>query len=192
MRNKSHYTQQLLHKISPSQWRHNEHDGVTYHDVSIVCSTVCSGADQRTHQSSASLAFVRAIHWWLVDFPRNEAVTRKCFHLVTSSYPHRNKTRQNRGRMLWDMLYFSRMIYPVLIRTCGYLNDIFITCCIGKMTRSSAARDKFQLSIVLRDFFIHIPKIYFSFCHIFFNSFIIRFTASFQSNSFSVFLFVYI
>ena len=27
--------------------------------VSIVCSTVCSGADQRKHQSSASLAFVR-------------------------------------------------------------------------------------------------------------------------------------
>ena len=27
--------------------------------VSMVCSTVCSGADQRKHQSSASLAFVR-------------------------------------------------------------------------------------------------------------------------------------
>ena len=31
-------------------------------DVSMVCSTVCSGADQRKHQSSASLAFVRGIH----------------------------------------------------------------------------------------------------------------------------------
>ena len=30
--------------------------------VSIVCSTVCSGTDQRKHQSSASLAFVRGIH----------------------------------------------------------------------------------------------------------------------------------
>ena len=27
--------------------------------VSVVCSTVCSGADQRKHQLSASLAFVR-------------------------------------------------------------------------------------------------------------------------------------
>ena len=27
--------------------------------VSIVCSTVCSGADRRKHQSSTSLAFVR-------------------------------------------------------------------------------------------------------------------------------------
>ena len=30
--------------------------------VSIVYSTVCSGADEIKHQSSASLAFVRGIH----------------------------------------------------------------------------------------------------------------------------------
>ena len=33
--------------------------------TSIVYSTVCSSADQRKHQSSASLAFVRGIHQWL-------------------------------------------------------------------------------------------------------------------------------
>ena len=32
--------------------------------VSIVCSTVCSGGDQRKHQSSSSLAFMRGIHYW--------------------------------------------------------------------------------------------------------------------------------
>ena len=30
--------------------------------ISIVCSTVCSGEDQRKHQSSSSLAFVKGIH----------------------------------------------------------------------------------------------------------------------------------
>ena len=30
-------------------------------DVSLVCSVVCSGVDQRKHQSSAPLAFVRGI-----------------------------------------------------------------------------------------------------------------------------------
>ena len=30
--------------------------------VSMVCSTVCSDADQRKHQSPASLVFVRGIH----------------------------------------------------------------------------------------------------------------------------------
>ena len=34
-----------------------------------VYSTVCSGPDQRKHQSSASLAFVRRIHMWPVNCP---------------------------------------------------------------------------------------------------------------------------
>ena len=38
--------------------------------VSMVCSAVCSGADQRKHQSSATLAFVRGIHRW---FPSQRA-----------------------------------------------------------------------------------------------------------------------
>ena len=45
----------------------------------IVCSTVCSDADQRKHQSSASRAFVRGIHWWPVDSPHKRPVTRKSF-----------------------------------------------------------------------------------------------------------------
>ena len=47
--------------------------------VSIVCPTVCSGVDQRKHQSSASLAFVRGIHMWLGDFSHKGPVTRKMF-----------------------------------------------------------------------------------------------------------------
>ena len=49
--------------------------------VSIVYSTVCSGAYQRKHQSSASLASVKGIHWWPVKFPHNlkGPVTRKMF-----------------------------------------------------------------------------------------------------------------
>ena len=45
--------------------------------VSIVCSTVCSGSDQRKHQNSVSLAFVRGIHRRPVDSPHKGAVTRK-------------------------------------------------------------------------------------------------------------------
>ena len=47
--------------------------------VSIVYSTVYSGADQRKHQSSASLAFVMGIHRWLVNCPHKGAVTRKMY-----------------------------------------------------------------------------------------------------------------
>ena len=46
--------------------------------VSIVCSTVvCSGEDQRKHQSSASLAFVRGIHRWPVNSPHKGPEMRK-------------------------------------------------------------------------------------------------------------------
>ena len=53
--------------------------------ASIVCSTVGAGPDQRKHQSCASLAFVRGIHRWPVNSSRKRPVTRKCFHLMTSS-----------------------------------------------------------------------------------------------------------
>ena len=43
----------------------------------IVYSTVYSGADQRKHQSSASLAFVRGIHRWPLISPHKGPVTRK-------------------------------------------------------------------------------------------------------------------
>ena len=47
--------------------------------LTSVCSTVYLGADQRKHQSSASLAFVRGIHRWPVNSPHKWPVTRKMF-----------------------------------------------------------------------------------------------------------------
>ena len=41
--------------------------------LTIVCSTLYSGVDQRKHQSSASLAFVRGIHRSPVKFPAQMA-----------------------------------------------------------------------------------------------------------------------
>ena len=45
--------------------------------LTIVYSTIYSGVDQRKHQSSVSLAFVRGIHRWLVNSPHKGPVTRK-------------------------------------------------------------------------------------------------------------------
>ena len=53
--------------------------------LAVVYSAVYSDADQRKHQSSASLAFVWGIHRdrWI---PRTKGQLRgKCFHLMTSS-----------------------------------------------------------------------------------------------------------
>ena len=41
--------------------------------VSIVDFSVCSDEDQRKHQSSVSLAFVRVIHRWAVNCPSKRA-----------------------------------------------------------------------------------------------------------------------
>ena len=54
--------------------------------LTIVYSSVYSGADQRKHQSSASLAFVRGIHRRPVNYLHKGTVTRKCFQLITSSW----------------------------------------------------------------------------------------------------------
>ena len=45
----------------------------------IVYSTVYSDADERKHQSSASLVFVRGIHRGPVNSPHKWPVTRKMF-----------------------------------------------------------------------------------------------------------------
>ena len=47
--------------------------------LTIVYSTVYSGADQRKHQSSTSLAFVQGIHRWPVNSLHKGKVTWKMF-----------------------------------------------------------------------------------------------------------------
>ena len=48
-------------------------------NLTIVHSTVCIAADQRKHQSSASLVFVRGIRRWPMNSPHKWPVTRKMF-----------------------------------------------------------------------------------------------------------------
>ena len=74
-------------------WYTNHEDILTFYDddvimsaiasqitsLTIVYSTVYSGADERKYQSSASLAFVRGIHRWPVNSPHKGPVTLKMF-----------------------------------------------------------------------------------------------------------------
>ena len=82
----------------------------------IVCSTVYAGADQRKHQSSASLAFVWVTQRWPVNFPHKWPVIRKMF-------PFDDATMVLIGRPLYIIhtqlklkldratIYFSNTIY---------------------------------------------------------------------------------
>ena len=47
--------------------------------LTIVYSTFYSGADQRKHQSSVPLAFVRGIHRWPVNSPHKGPVMRNAW-----------------------------------------------------------------------------------------------------------------
>ena len=53
--------------------------------VSIICSTVCSGAYERKYQSYASLTFARGIHRWPVEPLIKGQRPGECFQLITSS-----------------------------------------------------------------------------------------------------------
>ena len=75
----------MTRKWNTSKWNGNVH----YNDVImssmasqisgvlIGCLNACSVADQRKHQSSMSLAFVRGIHRWPVNSPHKGPVTQK-------------------------------------------------------------------------------------------------------------------
>ena len=79
----------LMWRHRNAQWWHpTENVGCSYissatasqiTSLTMVYSTVYSGAYKRKHQSSASLAFVRGIHRWPVNSPHKGPVKRKIF-----------------------------------------------------------------------------------------------------------------
>ena len=61
------------------QWRHLGSMASQSPASRLFTQLLVQGADQTKHQSSASLAFVRGIHWWLVNSPHKGPVMRKRF-----------------------------------------------------------------------------------------------------------------
>ena len=61
------------------QWRHNGRDSVSNHQPHDCLLHRLADADQRKHQSSATLAFVRGIHRGPVNSPHKWPITRKMF-----------------------------------------------------------------------------------------------------------------
>ena len=94
--------------------------------LAIVYSIVYSDADQRKHQSSASLAFVREFTGdrWI---PRTNGQLRgKCFHLMTSSCfnsSHFSIGRQSRNvrRDLARSIIMEGLLNIVLASVCAHL-----------------------------------------------------------------------
>ena len=75
----------------------------------VVYSTVYSDADQRKHQSSASLAFVRGIHRWPVNSPHKGPVTRKMFPFDDV--------------IMWWKLWMDMNILRIILKTLVTIQD---------------------------------------------------------------------
>ena len=90
--------------------------------VTIVYSTACSGADQRKHQSSASVAFVRGIHRWPVNSPHQSPVTRKMFlfHEVIMSRTIPTLTILTRVLPIWQSTPRTLLIRALPISPNGW------------------------------------------------------------------------
>ena len=82
-------------------------------DVSILYSTVCWGANQRKHQSSASLFFVKGIHRW---FPSQRASNAENVFIgwrhhdiktASGPTPYWSKRNESAKVMLWWCHYFT-------------------------------------------------------------------------------------
>ena len=90
--------------------------------LTIVYSTVYSGSDQRKHQSSASLAFVRGIHRSPVNSPHKWPVTRKKFpvdDVIMISASHRCLINVDPVVfVIWEWTYVK----------CITMNFIWIAC----------------------------------------------------------------
>ena len=93
-------------------------------NVLIVYSTVYSGADQRKHQSSGSLAFLRGIHRWPVNSPHKGPVTRKILPFddvimrlffsshILQDYLTKNGTVADPTRLIYNAWLFSWLYFP--------------------------------------------------------------------------------
>ena len=85
--------------------------------LTVVYSIVYSGVNQRKHQSSASLAFVREIHRGPVNFPHKWPVTRKMFPFDDVIMCN-HKTRRSEGPLFMEAIayYFASIRNNVYIR----------------------------------------------------------------------------
>ena len=112
--------------------------------VSIVCSTVYWGADQRKYPSSESLAFETGNHGWLVNSPSKRPVMWKIFSfddvLMLPEYFSLNTRMVDKSQMWWhhQMKIFSALLalcagnspvtwalifYLIFTRTNGWVNN---------------------------------------------------------------------
>ena len=135
--------------LYPVGFNVNRYNGVIMSSMSsqitsltIVYSTVYLRADQRKHQNSASLAFVRGIHRGPVNFPHKGPVTRRMFpfddvmmcvyenkhpwHPISSKWLSAGNSHleQDQGEYLWSALKYEQVCWTT--ETVFYIHATFV------------------------------------------------------------------
>ena len=88
-------------------------------NLTIVCSTVCSGGDQRKHQSSSSLSFVWGIHRSPVNSPQKRPVTQKMFPfddviMIFLQQPDSDPAGKTLKRFSWYQNYLAEFCIDII------------------------------------------------------------------------------
>ena len=121
------YTGSVFHWFISLQWRHNGAIASQITSFTIVYLTVYSDADQRKHQSAASLAFVWGIHRGTGEFPAQMASNAEMFSfddVSWSSASYRHQSHSSEGTQLWyhpggllsfDDIYIGRGIFSSVV-----------------------------------------------------------------------------
>ena len=111
--------------------------------LTIIYSTVYSDTDQRKHQSSASLAFVRGIHRGPVNSPHKRPVTRKIFSfddviMIANNVTYSIVSLAEPATQNWTLINLKETTLITFIR------DMNLTMKSDKT--SSSRRDSFRRS----------------------------------------------
>ena len=144
----SNIRHQCYQQIFPSYWNYHINHAVFvsvsyghYNDVvmgsmvsqitslAIVYSAVYSGADQRKHQSSASLVFVRGFHRGPVNYPHKWPVTRKMLPfddviMDLLEYCRRERNMLDTIRALIGMVGYLSTLIPKYIINSWVMNNM--------------------------------------------------------------------
>ena len=110
--------------------------------LTIVYSTVYSDADQRKHQSSASLAFVRGMQRWLVNSPHKWPVTRT--ENVSIWWRHHGTLPKQEAWHIYGIIPISInvSVRNIILKSatrwhsCGYLFKYVFSCLVFYWTLS--------------------------------------------------------
>ena len=126
----------------------------------IVYSTVYSGADQRKHQSSASLAFVRGIHRWPVNSPHKWPVTRKIFPLDDVIMSQECFTLLDRLPWVFFLRFWIcfNIVLQHYVSLCLFFNTSSLEKMISQWTvnviyRDGYAREPYDVSVIVTGVF---------------------------------------